>query len=253
MSQSLITHCEEGVLTITFNRPNKKNAIDNPTWIALREAFYEASNDDSIRCVLLAGAGDNFSSGVDLASFTGMDEGDEHPFESAARAVADFNKPLVAAAQGIAVGGGATVLFHADIVYVGLSLKMRLPFASLGLSPEWASSYMLQSNIGSQRAAELFYTAKWIDAGLAVRYGMAAASFPDGELLDAASHTAKEIAQWPLTALCEIKSCMRAHHVENIDRAFKLEREAMAKLAGSPDNIEAISAIFEKRTPVFGR
>ena len=94
---------------------------------------------------LLTGEGEHFCSGVDLSSFGEAVEGEEHPFESSARAVAEFDKPIVAAAKGVAIGGGATVLFHCDVVYVGESLRMRLPFANLGLVPEWASSYMLQA------------------------------------------------------------------------------------------------------------
>ena len=138
-----------------------------------------------------------FCSGVDLSSFGDGDAGEEHPFESAARAVVEFDKPLVAAAQGVAVGGGATVLFHADIVYVGESLRMRLPFANLGLVPEWGSSYMLQANIGAQRAAELFYTAEWIDADKAMNCGIAADVLPDANLFNHALAKAAEIAQWP--------------------------------------------------------
>ena len=117
----------------------------------------------------------------------------------------EFDKPLVAAAQGVAVGGGATVLFHADIVYVGESLRMRLPFASLGLAPEWGSSYMLQANIGAQRAAELFYTAEWVDADKAHNSGIAADVLPDANLFEHALAKAQEIAQWPVNSLREIK------------------------------------------------
>ena len=117
MSDLLLTENRDGVLIVTFNRPDKKNAINTAMWIAIRETFRSAAQDDAVVCVLLCGAGENFCSGVDLSSFgEGLEEGEEHPFESAARAVAEFDKPIVAAAQGAAVGGGATVLFHADVV-----------------------------------------------------------------------------------------------------------------------------------------
>ena len=235
MSELIRTENHDGVLVVSFNRPEKKNAINNAMWIGLREAFIAAASDDSVVCVLLCGAGENFCAGVDLSSFGEQSPGDEHPFESAARAVADFDKPLVAAAQGVAVGGGATVLFHADIVYVGESLRLRLPFANLGLAPEWGSSYMLQANIGAQRAAELFYTAEWVDADKAAHYGIAA----------------EVLAQWPVNALREIKRTLRLHHAPAIDKAIKAEQAAMARQAGSPENIEAITAFLEKRAPNF--
>ena len=251
MTDFVTTDNRDGVLVVTLNRPEKKNAINTQMWIDLRETFRAAALDDDVVCLLLCGAGENFCSGVDLASFGDVGEGEEHPFESAARAVVEFDKPMVAAAQGVAVGGGATVLFHADIVYVGNSLRMRLPFANLGLAPEWGSSYMLQANIGAQRAAELFYTAQWIDADKAFNSGIAAAVLPDSDLFEHALAKAREIAQWPVNSLREIKSTLRLHHLPAIDKAIEAEQAAMARQVGSAENIEAITAFMEKRPPVF--
>ncbi|NND69725.1 MAG: enoyl-CoA hydratase [Halioglobus sp.] len=251
MSELLLTENRDGVLVITFNRPDKKNAVNTEMWIALREAFRSAAEDPSVVCALLCGAGDNFCAGVDLASFGDVEPGEEHPFESAARAVVEFDKPLVAAAQGAAVGGGATVLFHADVVYAGESLRLRLPFASLGLAPEWGSSYMLQANIGAQRAAELFYTAEWVDADKALHLGIAADVLPDADLFDHAFAKAAEIAQWPVNALREIKRTLRQHHLPAVDAAINAEQAAMERQAGSPENVEAITAFMEKRKPNF--
>ncbi len=251
MSDPILSENRGGVLIVTLNRPEKKNAINNAMWHALRDTFQRADEDDSVVCILLTGAGDDFCAGVDLSSFTELPEGEEHPFESSARAVAAFGKPVVAAVKGISVGGGATILFHADIVYVGEGLRMRLPFANLGLVPEWASSYMLQANIGPQRAAELFYTAQWIDADKALSSGIAAEVLPDSSVFDHALAKAGEIAQWPVNALREIKACLRLPHRAPIDAAFKLEKEAMARQAGSAENIEAITAFMEKRPANF--
>ena len=251
MSDTVLKDYRDGVLLLTLNRPEKKNAINNEMWVAIREAFQSADEDPDVVCVVLTGAGDNFCAGVDLASFGEPLEGEEHPFDSAARAVADFGKPLLGAARGVAVGGGATILFHADICYVGESLRMRLPFANLGLVPEFASSYMLQANIGAQRAAELFYTAAWIDAQAAVETGIAARAFADRELLDKTLEKGAEIAQWPVNSLQEIKKTLRLPHRVHIDAAFAAEAEGMARQAGSPENIEAITAFMEKRSPKF--
>ena len=248
VTTELIVEDRGGVRLVTFNRPAKKNAINNAMWVALGEAFREADANPDIRCLLLTGAGGNFSAGVDLSSFTEAPEG-EHPFDACARAVADFGKPWIGAATGISVGGGATVLFHADICLVGESLRMRLPFAALGLPPEFASSYMLQANIGAQRAAELFYTAQWIDAATAVEYGIAARSYADDALFAAALAKAEEIAQWPVNALREIKATLRLPHKDHIEAAFMLEAAAMERQAGSPENIEAVMALMEKRAP----
>ena len=136
-------------------------------------------------------------------------------------------------------------------VYAGQSLRLRLPFAALGLVPEWASSYMLQANIGAQRAAELFYTADWVDAARARELGIVAEVLPDTELLDHAFARAEAVAQWPVSSLREIKRCLRMHHQHSIDAAFVAEQAAMVRQAGSADNIEALTAFFEKRPPRF--
>ena len=253
MTEQLSSENRDGVLVVTFNRPEKKNAINTAMWVALKDIFRAAAEDDAVRCVLLCGAGDNFCAGVDLASFGETGPDGEHPFEAAARAVVEFDKPMVAAAQGVAVGGGATILFHADIVYVGESLRLRLPFASLGLVPEWGSSYMLQANIGAQRAAELFYTSEWVDANKALDCGIAAAVVPDEDLFQHALTKAQEIAQWPVNALREIKRSLRIHHLPALDTAINAEQAGMERQAGSPENIEAITAFMEKRPPDFSK
>ncbi len=249
--ENLVIENRDGLLIVRLNRPERKNAISNAMWLGIRDTFRAAAEDDSVACVLLCGAGDDFCAGVDLASFGESPPGGEHPFEASARAVVEFDKPIVAAAQGAAVGGGATVLFHADLVYVAESFRMRLPFASLGLVPEWGSSYMLQANIGAQRAAELFYTAEWVDADKARNYGIAADVLPDANLFDHALAKAQEIAQWPVNSLREIKRCLRLHHLPAIDAAINAEQAGMHRQAGSPENIEAITAIMEKRKPDF--
>ena len=251
MTDYLLSENRDGVLVVTLNRPEKKNAINGAMWAAIRDTFRSAANDDNVTCVLLRGEGDNFCAGVDLASF-GEGEGDPQAlFNEAALAVAEFDKPLIAAAQGVCIGGGATVLFHADMVYAGESFRMRLPFASLGLAPEWASSYMLPANIGAQRAAELFYTASWIEAHRALELDVVAQVVPDDQLFEYALGRANEVAQWPVNALREIKRSLRMHHMPAIHAAMDAEQAAMARQAGSPENIEAITAFMEKRPPDF--
>lgn len=260
----VLTELDDGVLLATLNRPDRKNAFDDPQWDGLRETLDRAREDRSVAVVLLTGAGGNFSSGQDLTAFPtdgdGGDDGgsaigsiEDTAFSRFVDSLVGFDKPLVAAATGIAVGGGATILFHADVLYVGDGLRMRLPFANLGLVPELASSYTLQQMIGSQRAAELFYTAEWIDATRAVDVGIAAAAYADDELLGAARTKAKEIAQWPVASLQATKRCLMAAHSEGISRARGIENETMMERAGSPENIEAIMAFLEKRPPDFAQ
>lgn len=246
---------EEGVLLVTLNRPEKKNAFNDPQWDGLAAALDAAREDPRVAVVVVTGAGGDFSAGQDLTAFAGparpRKDGHQSGYHACMASLVAFDKPLLAAAKGVGVGIGATFLFHCDIVYVGESVRLRLPFVSLGLVPEGASSYLLQQVIGSQRAAELFYTAEWIDAGQAVQLGMAAGVFPDAQLLEATLAVAREIAQHPVSSLQATKRTLLRAHRDGIRAAFEAEDEGMSAQAGSPENIEAIKAFIEKRKPDF--
>lgn len=251
MSDTVLRSLDDGVLTLTLNRPERRNAFNVAQWTGFGDAIEEAQHDRGVAVVLVTGAGGNFSSGTDLHEFA--DAGADHPFARIARLLCDFDKPLLGAAAGIALGGGATLLLHCDVLYVGESLRMRLPFVSLGLVPEFGSSYRLQANIGARRAAELFFTAEWISAARAVETGIATAVVSDAELLEHARAKAHEIARWPANALQETKRLLKAVHSAGLHHALDLEAEAMMRTAGAPENREAIQAFIEKREPDFRR
>jgi len=246
---------DDGVLLVTLNRPRKKNAFNDPQWDGLRDALNRAREDPGVAVVLLTGAGADFSAGQDLTAFgtsaRPREDGRPSGFFGCAEAVFAFDKPLLGAGRGVAVGGGATLLIACDVTYVGESLRMRLPFASLGLVPEIASSYTLQSAIGRQRAAELFFTAEWIDANRALEMGMAARVLPDDDLLETMLAKAREMARWPVSSLQAIKQTLMVANRPQIRAALEAEEAAMARLAGSPENVEAITAFLEKREPDF--
>jgi enoyl-CoA hydratase/carnithine racemase len=241
---------DEGVLTVTLNRPEKKNAFNKSQWLGLRDALNEAHENDAVTVIILTGAGKDFSAGVDLTDFG--EEGDEpQPFDLFFDALLALDKPLLAAAKGVAVGIGSTVLFHCDIVYVGESIRLSFPFARLGLVMEAASSYLMQVCLGPQQAAELLFTSEWIDAKRVLETGIAARVYPDEDLLIKTQEKAHEIAQWPLNALREIKRCLKLHHRDGIKAAKAAEYAGMGKLVGTPENMEAITAFMEKRKPDF--
>lgn len=246
---------DDGVLLVTLNRPKKKNAFNDPQWDGLRDTLNDARTDPGVAVVVLTGAGNDFSSGQDLTAFGGSDEprpdGKPSGFFGCVEAVFAFDKPLLGAGKGIAVGGGCTLLIACDVVYLGESIRMRLPFASLGLVPEIASSYTLQSAVGRQRAAELFFTAEWINAERALEMGMAARVLPDDQLVEAALTKAREMAQWPVSSLQAIKQTLMTANRPQIQAALEVEDSLMMKLAGSPENVEAITAFIEKRDPDF--
>ncbi len=247
---SILIDIHQRIATITFNRPEKKNAFNREAWFALRDAIVEARDNDSASVVVITGAGKDFSSGVDLSDLNG-DPNEKPPFEVMMDEMMLLDKPLLAAAKGVAIGFGATALFHCDVVYVGESLKMRLPFVNLGLVPEAGCSYTLPRNIGYQQAAELLFTAEWINAERAVETGIARRAFPDDELLPKTLEKAAEMAQWPRNALRETKRTLMQAHSAAINQARELEMAGMMRQVGSAENIEAVTAFFEKRAPRF--
>jgi len=249
MSNTVLKELKDGILLLTLNRPDKKNSFNVEQWTAFAAELDAARKDDDVTVVVITGAGTDFSAGQDLRD-AGV-PGALLSYRITERAVVDFDKPLIAAAKGVAVGGGATILFHTDVLYVGESLRMRLPFNSLGMAPEFASSYMLQALIGPRKAAELLFTTEWIDADKALETGIATRKFKDDELLPNAMAKAAEIAQLPLTSLLETKRCLKMVHKAGIEYALKVEQEAMDRLAGGPASMEAMMAFIEKRKPNF--
>lgn len=234
---------------MTLNRPDKKNAFNTEQWKALAAELDAAREDDDVIVVVITGAGSDFSAGQDLTDTT--IPGGLLSYRILERAVIDFDKPLIAAARGVAVGGGTTMLFHCDVVYVGESLRMRMPFNSLAMAPEFASSYLLQMIAGPQRAAELLFTTEWINADKALETGIASHKFKDDELLQNALAKAAEIAQLPLISLRETKKCLKMAHRAGIEAALKIEHEAMDRLSDTPEKTEALMAFIEKRKPDF--
>ena len=249
MSNTVLKELKDGILLLTLNRPDKKNSFNVEQWTAFAAELDAARKDDDVTVVVITGAGTDFSAGQDLRD-AGV-PGALLSYRITERAVVDFDQPLIAAAKGVAVGGGATILFHTDVLYVGESLRMRLPFNSLGMAPEFASSYMLQALIGPRKAAELLFTTEWIDADKALETGIATRKFKDDELLPNAMAKAAEIAQLPLTSLLETKRCLKMVHKAGIEYALKVEQEAMDRLAGGPASMEAMMAFIEKRKPNF--
>jgi len=241
---------ETGVLTITINRPERRNAMNSAAFRGVGEAFVEANTNPAVATVLLTGAGEDFSSGLDLTAPPDASEG-QQPFEFMMDSICNLEKPLVAAVRGCGIGFGMTVLFHCDVVYVGEGVRLRMPFANLGLVTEAAACYLAPLAIGQKQAAELLYTADWVDAQRALEYGIATRIYPDDSVLEEAKAKAQQMAQWPVSSLVEMKRMLKSFHKGNIAKARAAEAEAMAKLFGGPENQEAIKAFIEKRTPDF--
>jgi enoyl-CoA hydratase/carnithine racemase len=242
------------ILRIEFNRPAKRNAMTSRMYVALADLFNDAAKDDGIRVALWHGAGDSFCAGNDIEDFLKNPPG---PGESAqARlmsALLDFDKPLVAAVHGAAIGGGTTMLTHCDFVYAGESARFQMPFINLALVPEFGSSCALPARIGHLRAAELILLGLPFDARRAADLGLVTRVVPDGDLLATATDTARTLATKPAGAVQASKRLLKRPFRDQIKAAMKAENEAFSAQVRSDDAKEALAAFLEKRPPRFAR
>jgi enoyl-CoA hydratase/carnithine racemase len=156
--EEIITELSANVLRVQFNRPSKKSAMTVEMYSALAEELDRADNNDDVRVVLVHGAGNSFTAGNDLADFTSDPPGPgDTPQARFLNALIQFSKPLLAAVNGVAVGGGTTMLLHFGFVYAAESTRFQDPFINLALVPEFASSYTLPRRVGYLQAAELIF------------------------------------------------------------------------------------------------
>ncbi len=252
--ETVLFERRDGVALLTLNRPAKRNAFNDRQYDDLADALSEARADEAIKAAVITGAAGAFSAGQDLSEMDAAprhDDGRPHGFAPFVDQLSTFDLPLLAAVNGVAVGIGLTMLLHCDLVYMAHSARLRAPFVSLGLVPEAGSSLLLQAIVGPQTAAELLYTSAWIDAERAVAIGLAAAAFPDDELLERTLERASEIATQPRAALRSTKQLLLDVRAEALTAARRREVPAMAQRIGSPANVEAIRAFREKRPPDF--
>jgi enoyl-CoA hydratase/carnithine racemase len=253
MSDTILIETDEHVRTLTMNRPEARNAFNSEQWRALADALAAASEDDDVRVVILTGAGRAFTAGVDLGEMAAPPGGGEHPFGMCMEQVIDFDKPLIAAVNGVGVGFGLTVLLHCDLAIIAAGARLKVPFVSLGVVPEAASSYLLPLQVGPQHAAEILYTADWVSSSHAVEIGLALREVPPEDLMTEARALAARIAVHPPGSLRHTKRLVRAGRIDAIREARRREDEGFAVRVGTPENIEAIRAFLEKRPPDFSK
>jgi enoyl-CoA hydratase/carnithine racemase len=255
---TILQETRDGVTILTLNRPRQRNAFNTQMYGALAAAFDEARDDPRVRVVVVTGSEGAFSAGQDLAEMGRLAErrpesGEGSGFPRLMDALLAFDKPLVAAVNGVGVGLGFTLLLHCDLVYMADDARLRLPFVTLGVVPEAASSVLLPAVVGQQAAADLVYTGAWVDARRAATLGIAYQVCAPADLLPTARAKAAEIAAGPLGALRRSKRLLRATRDAEIRGARAREDAAFAACIGSDENLEAIRAFLEKRPPDFSR
>jgi enoyl-CoA hydratase/carnithine racemase len=248
----IITERSGSILRIQLNRPDKKNAMTSSMYVTLADLLNDAARDEQVRVVLWHGAGDSFSAGNDVEDFLKNPPGPgESPQARLMNALVNFDKPLVAAVQGAAIGGGTTMLTHCDFVYAAESAKFQMPFINLGLVPEFGSSYSLPMRIGHLRAAELILLGLPFDARRALDLGLVTRVVPDEKLMATATETAQKLSQKPIGALRGCKRLMKQSSRDQLEQAIKLEGEEFALRVRSAEAREAFTAFVEKRQPDF--
>jgi enoyl-CoA hydratase/carnithine racemase len=248
----VITQDYGAVRLLTINRPAKRNAFDNALYGAMADAITRASTDPVVHVVVLTGAGDTFCAGQDFSEMS-AESGAEHGFPRFMQALIDCDRPLIAAVNGVGIGLGLTMLLHTDINYIAEGARLRVPFVTLGVVPEAASSWLLPTVIGFQRAADILFTARWIEAAETVAMGLTLAVVPPARLLDTALAKASEIANNPPQSVQHTKRLLRVWRRQAIAEARQREDGAFQERLGTPENLEAIRAFFEKRPPDFDK
>ncbi|WP_368164557.1 enoyl-CoA hydratase-related protein [Aeromonas sp. R6-2] len=229
MEQVIKRHCQEGVLTLTLTRPEKRNALNTRMYQELTLSLQGAKEDEAIRVVLLQGDEHCFTAGNDLADFLGKESlGEDDPILTFLHTLADFPKPVVVAAAGPAVGIGTTLLLHCDLVCLADNARLCLPFVDLGLVPEFASSLLLPRAVGHLRASELLLLGAPFGAAEAQAMGLANRVVPASELLATARALATALAAKPPRALQQSKALLKQELRQAVHFTIDMEARAFA-------------------------
>ncbi|WP_321894714.1 enoyl-CoA hydratase [Paraburkholderia heleia] len=252
MSNEILVAHENGVLTITIDRPARKNALTPAMYQAMADALSGANQDASVRAVLLRGHAGIFTAGNDIEDFLkAPPAGADSPVIRFLDAIAAFEKPLVAAVNGPAIGVGTTLLLHCDMVYAADNARFAMPFAQLGLCPEAASSLLLPRIAGYQGAAETLLLGETFDAAQAHRMGFVNRVLPAAELDAFVSGQLAKLVALPASSLRVTKSLMKRAQTHEIKTRMSEEFVHFGKMLLAPEAREAFTAFLEKRKADF--
>jgi enoyl-CoA hydratase/carnithine racemase len=250
------TEFENGVARIEIARPEKKNAITVAMYQQLADAVAAANADGQVKALLIHGQPEIFTAGNDLEDFMAQasrEHGLDAPVFKFMRALAGSEKPVVAAVNGAAVGIGTTMLMHCDLVYCADNAMFSMPFVTLGLCPEFASSLLVPLAAGYHRAAEKLLLSEPISAEDALEMRIVNRILPPGEVLPFAKRQAARFTQLPPASVRETKRLLRAGWKTAVEKAIAEESQSFGRLLSSAEAKEAFTAFFERRKPDFAR
>lgn len=243
----ILSRRDDGVLEIRFNRLEKKNAITPAMYQELNVLLDEASAEHDIKAVYLRGDQGCFSAGNDVADLArGMQTSSRGAGNFMSKMIA-MNKPLVAAVSGPAIGIGATMLLHCDLIYADDSAVLVTPFTRLGVCPEAGASFALPSRIGPVRAAHMLLRNAPVSAREALSMGLINEIFPQDELYSKTEEIAKELAALPAASIQATKKLMRGEYAERSQLTFDAEVEEFKHLLESPDAKKAFADFLSKK------
>ena len=250
----ILSHMDGGVLTLTFNRVDKKNSLTEAMYTALADAVEQAERDATVRVLVFQGHETVFSAGNDIADFLNHPpETPDAPVFRLLRNIAAFSKPVLAAVAGPAVGIGTTLLFHCDLVYAGDNAVFVMPFVNLGVCPEAASSLLAPQMMGYHRAAEALLLGEPFMAEAALEVGLVNRVLPPTEVNSYVQAQARKLATKPMSSLLETKRLMKAGQAQRVQQQMNDEAAAFGRMLKEPAAKEAFGAFLEKRKPDFSK
>lgn len=253
----ILSSKENGVLTLEFNRPERKNAITAAMYQTMADAINEAEQNTAVRAILIVGKPEIFTAGNDLEDFmktapsTGAIE--DRSVYKFMMALSGTSKPVVAAVAGAAVGIGTTLLMHCDLVYAADTAKFSMPFSQLGLCPEFASSVLLPQIAGYPRAAEKLMLGEAFLAQEALDMGLVSRVLPAAELLAFAQGQAAKLVALPASSIRATKQLMKASRNALVGETITAENKLFSAMLSAPEAKEAFTAFFQKRKPDFSQ
>lgn len=260
MSEPVRIDFAAGVMTITLDRPEAMNALDERTKVALRDALDAAASDDATRVVVLTGAGRAFCVGQDLREHAAnlrersieevWSTVGEH-YSPMARALLTMRKPVIAAVNGVAAGAGASLAFACDLRLVADTASFNLAFTAIGLSCDTGASWTLPRLVGQAKARELLLTPMSVSAAEALRLGLATRVVPAADLADETAALAAELAAGPTLAYGSIKAALDYSATHPVAESLSNEAALMALTGGSADHRGAVESFLAKEKPAF--
>ncbi|WP_032696326.1 2-(1,2-epoxy-1,2-dihydrophenyl)acetyl-CoA isomerase PaaG [Raoultella planticola] len=259
MDAFILSEVEQGVMTITLNRPDRLNSFNDLMHQQLAACLTQAERDDNVRCLLITGAGRGFCAGQDLNDRNVDPSGPapdlglsvERFYNPLVRRLAALPKPVIAAVNGVAAGAGATLALGCDIVLAARSANFVMAFSRLGLVPDCGGSWFLPRVAGRARAMGLALLGEKLSAEQAAQWGMIWQLVEDAELADTSRQLARHLATQPTFGLGLIKKALQVSETNGLDAQLDLERDYQRLAGRSDDYREGVSAFLAKRPPQF--